>query len=248
MAGSKSEGLHQVLSRARFESGEVHVWRMQFASAELAEQAWPLMNDQERARADSFRFTRDRERFCKSRLLVRSVLSRYLDLDPAKVAIVPGPHGKPLIDDPSGDHGLQFNLAHCQTTALLAVTARQPVGIDVEDDAGVRTADIGALAQEFLTEREARTIQALAGADRIRAFLLCWTRKEALLKAVGVGLTEQLDGFEVPLDGAGSWRVTWAPQDSCKTSTFDMADLTEGDMVAAVAAWRIVNRIVISDF
>jgi 4'-phosphopantetheinyl transferase len=153
-----------------------------------------------------------------------------------------------LIDDPGGKHDLQFNLAHCQSEALLAVTVGQSVGIDVEDGASIRKADIGALAQEFLTAREAQIIQALAGADRVRAFLLCWTRKEALLKAVGLGLMAKLDGFEVPLDCTSSWRVTWAPDDSSKTSTFEMVDLSEGDTFAAVAASRIVGPLLISNF
>jgi len=235
-------------SKVRLEDGQVHVWRMQFSSTGSAKLAWPLMSDQERARASSFRFTPDRERFCKSRLLVRCVLGRYLELDPEKVAIVPGPHGKPMIEDPAGSHRLQFSLAHCQSVALLAVTAGQPVGIDVEDGASLRKADLGAMAQQFLTPREAKIIRALSGADQVRAFLLCWTRKEALLKAVGLGLMAKLDGFEVPLDLASSWRVSWAPDESSNTSTFEMVDLSKGDVFAAAAARSIVGPIVISDF
>jgi 4'-phosphopantetheinyl transferase len=235
-------------SRVRLEEGRVHVWRMPFSSTDLAEEAWPLMNEQERARASAFHFTPDRERFCKSRLLVRCVLGRYLGSDPVDVAIAQGPHGKPFIDDPRGNHGLQFSLSHCQSAALLAVTAGQPVGIDVEDGASIRTADVGALAREFLTKREAQIIGSLAGADRVRAFLQCWTRKEALLKAVGLGLIAQLDRFDVPLDCASRWRVTWAPGDSAKASTFEMADLSEGDLFAAVAARSIVGPVAISNF
>src|SRR5436190_145117 len=84
------------------------------------------------ARDSSFRFTADRERFCKSRLLVRCVLGRYLDLDPKAVVFVQGLNGKPLIDDLRGS-GIQFNLTHCQSVALIAVTVGQSIGIDVED-------------------------------------------------------------------------------------------------------------------
>ena len=218
------------------------------ASPDLAKQAWPLMDEREHARASSFHFTRDRERYCQSQLLVRCVLSRYLDVDPAKIAIVEGPHGKPLIDNPGENRDLHFNLAHCQSVALLAVTSGQSVGIDVEDGASIRKADFGGLAREFLTKREAQIIRALAGAERDRAFLRCWTRKEALLKAIGLGLIAKLDGFEVPLDEASSWRVSGAPDNSSDASTFEMVDLSEGDIFAAVAATRIVGPVELSDF
>ncbi|WP_442895696.1 4'-phosphopantetheinyl transferase family protein [Bradyrhizobium sp. AZCC 2262] len=233
--------------KVRPEYGEVHVWRMQFSSTNHSKQAWPLMSDQERARASAFRFEPDRERFCKSRLLVRCVLGRYLDLDPAEVDIKPGPNGKPFIDNASGNHGIEFNLAHCRSEALLAVTSGQSVGIDVEDGGSIHKADVDALAQECLTDREAQILQSLAGPDRVRAFLLCWTRKEALLKAVGQGLLAKLNDFEVPLDCA-SWRVSWTPESSTKASIFEMADLSEGNVLAAVAATRIVGPVTVSNF
>src|ERR1700712_1990672 len=225
-------------SRVRHEYSEIHVWRIQFSSTNLSQQAWPLLSEQERARASAFRFKPDCERFCKSRLLVRCVLGRYLDLNPAEIAIKTGQNGKPFIDNARGNHGIEFNLAHCRTEALLAVTSGQSVGIDVEDGGRMRNADVDALAQECLTKREAQILQALAGPDRVRAFLLCWTRKEALLKAVGLGLLAKLNDFEVPLDCA-SWRVSWAPESSTKTLIFEMADLSEGSTLAAIAATRI---------
>ena len=79
-------------SKVRPANGQVHVWRMQFSSTNYAKQAWALMSEQERARASSFHFRPDCERFCMSRLLVRCVLGRYLDLDPAKVVIIQGPN------------------------------------------------------------------------------------------------------------------------------------------------------------
>src|SRR5437899_3111539 len=234
-------------SKVRPGFGEVHVWRMQFSSTNLSNQAWPLMSEQERARASAFRFKPDCERFYESRLLVRCVLGRYLDLNPAEVAIKTGQNGKPFIDNAGGNHGIEFNLAHCRSEALLAVTSGQSVGIDVEDGGSIRKADVDALAQECLTNREAQILQALAGPDRVRAFLLCWTRKEALLKAVGQGLLAKLNDFEVPLDGA-SWRVSWTPESSTKASIFEMADLSEGNVLAAVAATRIVGPVIVSNF
>jgi 4'-phosphopantetheinyl transferase len=149
----------------RPDKGHIHVWRMQFSSTGFVEQAWRMMSDQERARASSFRFSPDRERYCKSKLLVRCVLGRYLGLAPAEIVIVHGPYGKPSIDGTCAQTGLHFNLAHCKSIALLAVAGGQSVGVDVEDAANLETADVDALSQQILTKQEARTIHALSRVD-----------------------------------------------------------------------------------
>jgi 4'-phosphopantetheinyl transferase len=233
----------------RFRSGEVHIWRMELMSARCAESAWPIMTDAERSRAASFRFEADRERFCQSRYLLRQVLGRYLQLDAAEVAITQGPHGKPMLQNARTPTGLQFNLTHCRSMALLAVTMGQPVGIDVEDGTRLNKADISALARDYFTTNETQAIMSVTGSERIGAFLTCWTRKEALLKAVGVGLNAHLNLFEVPLNTTGKWQVLWAPNEtSSERSTFDMVDLNGGDIFAAVAASRIDEPVLIFDF
>ncbi|WFU79144.1 4'-phosphopantetheinyl transferase superfamily protein [Bradyrhizobium sp. CIAT3101] len=223
--------------------GEVHVWQLCFSSTGLAKQGWQVMTDEERKRAESFRFMPDRERYCQSRLLLRSVLGGYLRQYPDKVPVVVGQHGKPQLDAAISSHDLQFNLSHSRDVAMLAVTTGQPVGIDVEAIASCSNLDVSTLVEGLLSDREAEAIKAQARESGQRSFLRCWTRKEALLKAVGLGLLTKLNEFEVPIDDLERWSVQWRPNHRSPPSTFQMADLSDGDYAAAVAAPVILGPV-----
>jgi 4'-phosphopantetheinyl transferase len=227
--------------------GEIHVWRLEFPSLGSTQAGWQVMSDEERARAERFRFLPDCERFCQSRFLLRLVLGEYLGLDPSKVPIVVDEHGKPSVDEIASPRGLQFNLTHSRSMALLALTIGQSIGIDVEDIGGIESTDVTTMAEGICTEHEREAIAKLEQEERTRAFLRCWTRKEALLKAVGVGLLGRLDRFEVPLDCSKRWDIQWRPDSRSKEPTYQMADLSFGDHLAAVAAPVISNSIQIID-
>lgn len=227
--------------------GEIHVWRLEFSSLGSARAGWQVMSDEERARAERFRFLPDRERFCQSRFLLRLVLGEYLGLDPSKVPMIVDEHGKPSVDEMASPRGLQFNLTHSRSMALLALAIGQSIGIDVEDIGAVENTDVTTLAEGICTKHEREAIAKLEQEGRTRVFLRCWTRKEALLKAVGVGLLGRLDGFEVPLDCSKRWDIQWRPDSWSKESTYQMADLSFGNHLAAVAAPVISNSIQIFD-
>jgi 4'-phosphopantetheinyl transferase len=86
---------------------------------------------------------------------------------------------------------------------LYALTLGADIGVDIERRRAIPDAE--ELANRFFAPAEARTLSRLQNEERDEAFLLCWTRKEAYVKARGVGLSEPLDAFEVSLDrSAGS--------------------------------------------
>ncbi|OAF13580.1 hypothetical protein AYJ54_43400 [Bradyrhizobium centrolobii] len=175
------------------------------------------------------------------------MLGEYLERNPRKVPIIVGQHGKPQLDETISPRGLQFNLTHSHSVALLAVTVGQTVGIDVEDIASFSNPDVSTLAEGVLSKREVEAIMALERESRIRSFLRCWTRKEALLKAVGVGLLAKLDEFKVPMDDLERWSVQWRPDRRSDASTFQMADLSDDDYSAAVAAPMISGPVHLFD-
>jgi len=240
-------GKQAVELRARPARGAVDIWRLRFADGELAERGWQMMTDDERVRADAFHFAADRERFCQSRLLLRMVLGGYLGIEPAGVAIKLGENGKPAVDGPSNGR-LHFNLAHSKSTALLAVTIDQPVGVDVEDSDCVRIPDIGSLAESVMSERELEVISELEGESRLHCFLRCWTRKEALVKAMGVGLSVKLDAFTVPLDRAGAWEMQWRSDEASEEKMIQIMDLSEGSVFSAVAASNLTGGVQTFEF
>jgi 4'-phosphopantetheinyl transferase len=148
---------------------------------------------------------------------LETVLARYLGVDASSLILEPAAHGKPALPGSR----LRFNLAHSGDVALVAVAQDRDVGVDVER---VRPdADRWALVDHALTARERRRLQRVAPAGRAHAFLSMWARKEALLKAAGVGLSVEparieLDGDSVvavppELGTAGEWTVTTVPLD-----------------------------------
>jgi len=116
---------------------------------------------------------------------LQRVLSRYLGLPAAEIRLLGGAHGKPRLADPGGD--LRFNLSHSGTLALVAISRGREVGVDVEQTKPGR--DFPALAERALDPGDAEAVRAASGDDQARIFYELWTRHEARLKCLGVGLT-----------------------------------------------------------
>lgn len=138
--------------------------------------------------------------FTTSRAAVRRVLGALLDVPPERVEFGRRPcpecadaeHGPPYVRHPRND--LWISISHTRGCGLLAV-AGHPVGADVEH--GRRRAWSPEMAAKALTPAERAHVGAIAGAEeRNRAFLRCWTRKEAVLKAVGTGIVADLSALE----------------------------------------------------
>jgi len=157
----------------------LHVWR-----AEL-DQVDPrlagALSDDERARADRMLGSREQQRWSAARAVLRALLARYLDLEPAALSFHLGAHGKPALDPPA----ISFNLSHSGGLALYAV-AHNAVGVDVEIDRGDR--DSLAIAKRVLGLHEAARLQTLQPPERRREFLRAWTRHEATTKCLGLPL------------------------------------------------------------
>jgi 4'-phosphopantetheinyl transferase len=178
-----------------------------------------VLNSDERARAARFHFPKDQQHFVAARGTLRMILSRYLDRAPAQLEFCYGPYGKPELAPSDDAHGLRFNLAHSQGLALYAITRDHQIGIDLE---GRRSnSDWEQIASRLFAPREAEALRLVPAASRAGAFLNCWTRKEAFVKARGEGLSLPLDQFEVsvaPDEPARLLRTTGDPQEAAQWS------------------------------
>lgn len=134
--------------------------------------------------------------------MLRRLLASYLGhADPRDVAFAYGPHGKPKLEKnhsaPLGVR-LRFNLAHSGGFALFAFALAHEVGIDVEQHHLL--SDMHSVMRSCFATGEREGISALSSsAEQHDAFFRCWTRKEAVLKALGSGLAKPLDSFEVSI-------------------------------------------------
>jgi 4'-phosphopantetheinyl transferase len=123
-------------------------------------------------------------RFVAARAALRTIVSGYLGIEPAAVVFSTGPQGKPTVGG-----GPQFSLSHSEALGLCAIGADLPIGVDVERVRPVpEAADI--LARFFSPGEKASYQDRLLAAGPEVAFLTAWTRKEAYLKAVGAGFSD----------------------------------------------------------
>lgn len=181
---------------------EVHVWRASLEQPPgVAARLRLTLSEDERERAARFHFERDRVRFVIARAALRDILGRYLDLPPGNLHFAYGPYGKPLLSPEfvpdSAGGGVDFNISHSHTLALVAVARGRALGVDIERvraDAAERQ-----IAERFFSAQEVAALCALPDAQQPRAFFDCWTRKEAYIKARGEGLSFPLEEFDVSL-------------------------------------------------
>lgn len=177
---------------------DVHVWLVSLdqPATRLQQLTFTLSND-ERKRADSFYFERDKQHFIASRGILRTILSSYLGITPHHIEFCYGPQGKPSLTPLSGWDKLRFNVSHSHGLALYAITREREIGVDLEYIRPIFHAQ--QIAERFFSDREQAVLRTLPERAKQQAFFTCWTRKEAYIKATGAGLAMPLDQFDVSL-------------------------------------------------
>jgi 4'-phosphopantetheinyl transferase len=173
---------------AHLGKGTVHLWASLLADQRHALDAHlALLDPEERARAERFRHARDRERYITAHGLLRRLLGHYLAADPAAARIDLGTYGKPFV----AGTDLRFNLSDTKDAVVIALTRGSEIGADIETVD--RVVDHRAVADHYFTPEEVSWIgDAGTESTSKRRFLELWTRKEAVLKASGVGIMDDL--------------------------------------------------------
>ena len=143
-----------------------------------------LLDPVERERAARFRFDVDRERFIIAHGTLRRLLGTALNMDPRAVRMMRGPFGKPYL----AASDLHFNLSDTKDALVIALSLQGPLGVDIETM--TRTVDHEAVGLHYFGSEEVSDIG--QSEEPKRRFLELWTRKEAVLKACGVGIMEDL--------------------------------------------------------
>ena len=150
-----------------------------------------LLAPDEEERAARFRKPEHARSFRHRRAFLRRVLGQALDRDPASLAFTVGPHGKPaLVGAP-----LWFNASESQGHTLVGISERRELGVDLELPLDLR--DLDRLVRRIFSEDERAVWRGLADSARPAAFYRVWSRKEAILKATGEGLTRDPAAFTV---------------------------------------------------
>jgi 4'-phosphopantetheinyl transferase len=203
---------------------QVVVWRVDLDQKEtVTGECAELLSYDETQRADRYRLSRDRNRFVTSRGILRQIIGNYLAIKPKEVRFDYGRYGKPRLDKQHGP--LRFNISHSRGLALFAFASGREVGVDVEyQDQSV---DLSMVARYVFDEHEIDSFRSLSSTEQITVFYRRWTQKEALAKAMGLGLSDLLNTNAGVIPKARHNSLTILPME------------IDSDHVAALAAEKL---------
>lgn len=215
--------------------GEIHVWRASLSTDKTTLRSLEAtLADQERERARRFIFERDRDRHVAARGILRDLLGKYLRRAPESVEFVYGPFGKPDIASAASRPEIRFNLSHSHGLVVVAIGRKREVGIDVE----LIRPDFAseAIAKRYFSAKESDELSKLPAEVRTEGFFLCWTRKEAYIKAKGDGLQIPLDSFDVSLTPGRPATLSSVDEPRWGIESFAPSPISERHYAAAVVA------------
>jgi len=194
-----------------------------------------LLTPQERARAERFRQADDRRRCIVGRGVLRRLLGRRLNRAPGSLVFGANPHGKPTLAE-AGD--IAFNVSHSGEYVLVAVGRAAAIGVDVEQ---LRPdLDLMSVGSRVFTPTELASIADAPDTEKVARFFRQWTFKEAVVKAVGLGLSLDLKRFEIAVsdEGAGLISHGAAELEPCGPWRLEAVAVEEGYSAAlAVRLW-----------
>jgi 4'-phosphopantetheinyl transferase len=206
-------------------ANQIHIWRAPLVRAEkeLIELK-SFLNKEEQERAAKFIVERAANSFVVARGFLRKLLSKYLQIPPRDLIFQQNQYGKLYIESSS----LQFNLSHSHNLALFIFTINASVGIDLEfirED--YKFSDI---VRKFFSQKESAALFSLPKNEQVQAFFNCWTCKEAVIKAKGVGMFRALDDFSVEVSN-NKWgkMILEDSSDMLESNAWSLEAINPGD-------------------
>lgn len=219
---------------------DVHVWILELeAEPPRVDALRVVLGEEERERASKFKFPELKRRFTVAHAGLRTILGRYLRLPPAILVFRHTDRGKPSLDPCFGKERPEFNLAHSSDLALLAVASTRVVGVDLERKEW--NDSLEDVARRYFSPGECEILKARSTPDgKAECFFSLWSKKEAILKATGEGISdltrvEVLPELRVTGDEVDAAR--WALHDLPPIDGFGAALAVEGED-ARISCWR----------
>jgi 4'-phosphopantetheinyl transferase len=217
-------------------SNEVHVWRAKlYQSDPLVDELSSVLSPDEKERANRFQYDRDKTRFIACRAILRIILSRYSGVNATHLEFEYGTHGKPSLKRRTDIKApLRFSSSRSDSLSLFAVTLNREIGIDTEHIRPVSDRD--EIVDRYFTTRERIIYRLLAPDQKQSAFFNAWTRKEAYLKAIGVGLNQPLRTVEVSLEPGEPARLLRVEGNARQAAAWSLYELSLDTDHAGVVA------------
>jgi 4'-phosphopantetheinyl transferase len=217
------------------EQGEVHLHLMSLGQpASVVEELARTLSPDEQERAARFHFDRDRRRFIVARGLLRRFIGRYLGMPGDTIRFAYGSSGKPYLQVGTGRAKLEFSLSHSGDWALSGFARGRGIGVDLEEIRAMP--DYRELAEANFAPAEVRSLLELPEEQRIDGFFTCWTRKEAYVKALGLGLSLDLSTFVLSVEPGEGVEIVPANQTAAAYQVWGMRPLQGFCAAAALEA------------
>ncbi len=189
---------------------ELHIWRIDFVnSGQQTDEFYKFLSEDERARADSFFQKCHRENFILMRGALRKIIGMYLVRNPSDIEFSYNEYGKPSLK--KGQGSLYFNVSHSGDLGLCVICKDGEVGIDIEKILEIDNFE--SIAAEFFSPNEYAILKRALPVHKLATFYQIWTRKEAIVKAIGRGLSYPLKSFDA-ISGGGLVVIDSVAQDA----------------------------------
>ncbi len=185
--------------KLQVDRSELHVWQIEYDIKYLYASLISLLSFEEIHEANTFFLKKDYRRYQISHGIKRLILAKYLNTSPKSIIFDCNNYGKPVIALWQNPLNLQFNISHSNNLILMAITIKDDIGIDVEYNQ--KELCENELISAICSSKEQLFFSNLNDTqEKKMAFYRCWTRKEAYLKAIGIGLITNLKNISVDLN------------------------------------------------
>lgn len=188
----------------------------------------------EKIRASKYHYQIHRNRYATRHALLRLIIGRYHGIRFYEEEFCLGEHGKPYLSNTNGRDNIYFNISNSESMGIYAFSRNSEIGVDIEYIRNI--SEMEQIAERFFSVKEDEFFRSLPRSQKREAFFNCWTRKEALIKALGDGLSRPLDKFDVSLVRGEPARLLRIGEDSKIASRWLIQDLKPAPGFAAALA------------
>ncbi len=226
---------------------DIHIWYTDpklITDPYLLDQYYDILSPLERKRYWRFCFDRDRKVYLVTRALVRSALSKYVDLEPGELRFIENKYGRPFVEPQQLSKEIFFSISHTIGLIVCAITRNSRVGIDAEFIYNRSfTMD---MVNKYYSADEIKQIGSLSKNDRAVRIVELWTLKEAYLKARSRGLFLPIESVSFNLDEQGKIYAFFGAgleNDCPKSWSFRQFKLTPVHVFAIAASLKISRNL-----
>jgi 4'-phosphopantetheinyl transferase len=158
---------------------------------------WPVLSPDEQQKVSRFMFAADGHKYLVARAILRMILGQYVQMRPEALPFAYSDYGKPYLQNRVAAQAIHFNVSHSGDLALYGITRNGRIGIDVEQIRPLT--DEAQFVKSIFSPVEQQAFGRVRPSEKQEAFFNGWTRKEAFIKAIGLGLSFPLEAFDVSL-------------------------------------------------